>query len=166
MTATDWIAIYAAVVATGALLLEVRRWIESGPRLCVTMMVDPLIITPGVGVDERLALSVSVDNRGTASTTITNLCLLHYPTVFHRLLDRPRDCFVVMHPEPTGHPPNVPSVLGPGQRWTGWVRPRPDVVNVHSGGMFVAIYANHKRRATVKRIPRKPKLPEGTQKVE
>ena len=88
MTVTDLVAVYAAIVATGALLLEVRRWVESGPRLYVTMMVDPLIITPGVGVDERLALSVSVDNRGTASTTITNLCLLHYPTVFHRILNR------------------------------------------------------------------------------
>ena len=61
---TTWVAIYAAIVATGAVLLELRRWIESGPRLYVSMMVDPLVITPGVGVDEKLALSVWVDNRG------------------------------------------------------------------------------------------------------
>jgi hypothetical protein len=166
MEATDWIAVYAAVVATGALLLEVRRWLESGPRLYISMMVDPVVITPGESADERLALSVRVDNRGTGSTTITNLCLHRYPTWFHRLLNRPTDMFVVLHPEPTGYPPNVPKILGPGQQWTGWVRPRPDVVDIHSSGMFVALYANHKRRPTLKRIPKKKELPEGTKQME
>ena len=31
------VAIYAAIVATGALFLEIRRWVESGPRLHLTV---------------------------------------------------------------------------------------------------------------------------------
>jgi hypothetical protein len=39
MTATDFIAIYAAIVATGALLLDIRRWIESGTHLYISWNV-------------------------------------------------------------------------------------------------------------------------------
>jgi hypothetical protein len=147
-------------------LLEVRRWFESGPRLCISVTPDVIVITPGVTEQEKLALSVWVDNRGTASTTLTNPCLLRYPTVFHRMLNRPTECFVVLRPEPTGHPVNLPRELAPGQRWNGWVRPRPDVVDPHSGGMFVALYANYKGRPTLKRIPKKRKLPEGAKELD
>lgn len=35
---------YAAVVATAALALEVRRWIESGPRLSLSLMAPGIVV--------------------------------------------------------------------------------------------------------------------------
>ena len=34
------VTIYAAIVATGAHFLEVRRWVESGPRLNLTVSTN------------------------------------------------------------------------------------------------------------------------------
>jgi hypothetical protein len=31
-----WVAVYAAIVSTGALFLEVRRWFESGASLNIS----------------------------------------------------------------------------------------------------------------------------------
>ena len=154
---STWVAAYGAVVATIVAGFELWRWLTSGPRLNVRMMVNPIVITPGMSGHEKLALSVSVDNRGTASTTLTNLELHRYRTLFHRLFRRPAECFVIMHPEPTGHPPNLPSELSPGRRWVGWVRPRPDVVDVPSKGLFVAISTTHRNWPVLTRIPSLPK---------
>ena len=162
---STWVATYAAIVGTAALFLEFRRWIESGPRLYISMMVEPLVIVPGVGVQEKLALSVYVDNRGAASTTLTNLCLFKFPTVFHKLLNRPTETFVVINPQPTGNPPNLPSELAPGHRWSGHVRPRPDVLDIPSKGLYVAVYATHQDHPYLKRVPQKQKLPKNAKEV-
>jgi hypothetical protein len=54
--AVDWwqegASIYAAIVATGALFLEIRRWFESGPRLKVTI-ICPAIQVGGAQEDDR-----------------------------------------------------------------------------------------------------------------
>ena len=41
----------------------------------------------------------------------------------------------------------------------------PATVDIHSGGFFVAIFATHKRRATLKRISKKLELPKGTEEA-
>lgn len=68
---SDWATVYAAIVATGALFLELRRWFESGVRLRITYMLNGVII-PSANQDQ-LWIFVTVSNRGDSPTTITNL---------------------------------------------------------------------------------------------
>jgi hypothetical protein len=42
-----WVAIYAAIVATSALLLNLRTWIESRPRLKINIIPDGVIFGGG-----------------------------------------------------------------------------------------------------------------------
>jgi len=67
---------YAAIVATAAFALEVRRWLKERPKLDISLMPDAVMVTSGGSdedesdeSDERFLL-VNVVNRGGSSTTI------------------------------------------------------------------------------------------------
>lgn len=109
MTGTDWIAVYAAIVAPGALALEVRRWFESGPRLTVQATPDMVMI--GNGRREDGLLVVTAINRGDAPTTITSLGIIEYPGYWARLRNRPTRAFVIADPNDSRP---LPHVLAPG----------------------------------------------------
>ena len=83
-----WVAVYAAIVATGAVFLEVRRWFESGPRLY--LMASTNMIFVGGGADRSIRYAcISVSNRGSLPTTITNLCLLQYDNWWRKFRNKP-----------------------------------------------------------------------------
>ena len=90
MTESTWTAplksiatAYAAVVATLALGLEVRRWLKERPKLDITLMPDAVMVTSGGSdedeSDERF-LVVNVVNLGGTSTTIEGLSLVEFTT--------------------------------------------------------------------------------------
>lgn len=66
---SDWIAIFAVIIASGALALEIRRWFESGVRLSVSVMADAQL-AGGLEEDDAEYLGVFVVNRGNTPTTI------------------------------------------------------------------------------------------------
>ncbi len=70
-----WVAIYAACVATGALLLQLRSWFVSGPKLRISVTSDGLIIGGGPEFDEDDLILVNATNVGTASAMVTNLII-------------------------------------------------------------------------------------------
>lgn len=76
--------IYAAIVATAALALEVRRWVESGPRLVLTIMSQAKAFG-GPVPDENTYLHARVTNRGVMPTTLTNFAHHSYSSRLHRL---------------------------------------------------------------------------------
>jgi hypothetical protein len=154
------IAGYAALIATGALFLEVRRWFESRPKLLIRLIPDGVVI--GVGPQEEKELTIIyVVNRGTEPTTIENLILLEMPTLWRRWKRRATRSFIIPNPQLTGYPPNIPFDLEPNKRWTGLIRKRQDkIADLQTGDFYVAIAASHTDRMVIKRIPkRKPKLP-------
>jgi hypothetical protein len=77
----DWwtivVAAYAAIVATGALALEIRRWFESGPRLSIRVMPEAEMV-PAIDSKNATYLLAVATNRGNLPTTITNFALLDY----------------------------------------------------------------------------------------
>jgi hypothetical protein len=154
----DIIAIYAAIVSTGALFLEIRRWFESGPRLRLRLMINARLIGGSPSDDEDDLVVVSVDNRGDAPTTITNLAVQRFPNIWARFRFRPTESYIVPNPQVRGAPSNVPQVLQPGGRWTGIMRSRSDLFDIEGGGYFVAVYANHKQRPFLKRVRERSKL--------
>lgn len=144
-----WATWYAAIVATAALALEVRRWFESGPRLTLTVM--PEAVTFGQFIPENHTyLAARITNRGTQPTTITNYALHQYPTIFHRWMRRSTRSAIVTHPE---HGPNLPYVLQPGTEWMGSARYNDDMRDwVETGQLFVGIYHSHGKRPVLCRV--------------
>jgi hypothetical protein len=57
-----WIAIYAAIVATSALFLNIRTWFEVQPRLRIRLIPDGLVIGGGPEHDEKDLIIVNVTN--------------------------------------------------------------------------------------------------------
>ncbi|CDZ55513.1 hypothetical protein [Neorhizobium galegae] len=153
-----WVATYAAIVATGALSLEIRRWFESGPKIYVRATAN-MIMLDGRGGQTKGLLIVYVTNRGDTPTTITNLCLLDYPNVLARWRDKASRSFVIPHPQPPGTPPTIPHVLNPGQQWAGMAHDRSDVTgDVQTGTMYAAVYTTDRNRPYVVRIPKRKEL--------
>jgi hypothetical protein len=106
-----WVAIYAAIVATSALLLNLRMWLESGPRLKINLTPDGMVIGGGPQFDETDIVIVNVTNRGRTPVLITNLLLWEMPTWRARWRRRPTRTFVVANTSLKGYPPNIPFLL-------------------------------------------------------
>jgi hypothetical protein len=155
MGAADWIAIYAAIVATGALSLEVRRWFESGPK--IYLRATPNIMVVGyAGVEHRDLLKVTAVNRGEIPTTIVNLCLMEYPNFWARWRDKPSQSFVVPHPALPGYTQVMPYVLNTGEQWSGYAHDQPDVTgDIQTGKMWAAIYTTDREKPYLAHIKKR-----------
>ncbi|UPT84715.1 hypothetical protein HAP41_0000030780 [Bradyrhizobium barranii subsp. apii] len=152
--ATGWIAIYAAVVSSCAFLLNLRTWIENKPRLQLSLMVDGMIVSPGRGVEEKDLTILTVTNRGRTPTMITNMVIFEM-TWWQRLRIKPAKSFVVANPQMAGYPPNIPGDLEPLKKWTGYARPRRDLLtDWPSHRYWVGIYATHRDRPYLIRLPK------------
>jgi hypothetical protein len=154
-----WVAIYAACVATGALLLQLRSWVVSGPRLRVSVISDGLIIGGGPEFDEDDLVIVNVTNVGTAATMITNLMIEERFPFYYFWRRLPINIHVVLNPHMKGYPRNVPHLLEPAHQWTGIIRNRPDILlkNLRDGDHYAAIHTSNRKRPYRRRIaPVKP----------
>jgi hypothetical protein len=161
-----WIAIYAAVIGTSAFMLNLKSWLDSGPKLRINLMLDSMTIG-NPALDEKNLVLVSVTNRGGSPTMVINLCLFEIPGWWRWLLNRPSKFYVITNPQLKGYPPNVPSDLEPAKKWTGAIRQRPDVIpSLYTGNFYVAVYASHRDRPYLKRIRKKKDLPAGTKKLD
>ena len=147
-----WVAIYAAVVATGAIFLEIRRWVESGPRLYLTVQSNLQTLT---STDGKL-LMVFVSNRGFSPTTITNLGLKRYNNWWQRLRNNPSEDMFVTSPIIEGSGVGrIPYELIPGSQWIGAMNQDDQMEKwLNNGRFYVAVYVTHRDRPIVKRLPR------------
>ena len=148
MDLSDLAVIYAALVATAALALEIRRWAESGPRIFVHLM--PWAKMAGGGrVDPATYLHVSATNRGFVPTTITHCLLLEFPSIFHRWLHRPSKTAIVV----VGGPTPVPYVTAPGTQWGGQAIYDGELLEwAKSGRLFAGVTASHRIRPFIKKV--------------
>jgi hypothetical protein len=155
MKPETWIAIYAAIVGSGALLLNFKSWLDSGPRLFLTVIPDGMIIGGDPQFDEKNLVIVSVVNRGTAATMITNLTLHEFPSTYARWRNRPSKSLVVLNPQLKGYPPCIPFGLEPNKNWNGVVRNRPDLpTDLHTGKVYVALHTTHRDKPYLAHIPK------------
>jgi hypothetical protein len=144
---------YAAVVATLAFGLEIRRWLKEAPRLDVSLVPDGVVIGGDPSDDEDNFMIVYVVNRGGASTKLENLFLFEFESDLSRWRRRPKRSFIVANPQRKGYPPNLPSLLEPNQRWTGIIHKGRIEFDPQTGDFYVGIAATHSKRTTLKRIP-------------
>jgi hypothetical protein len=149
-----WVAIYAAIVATTALFLNIRTWIESGPRLKISLIPDGLVIGGGEEFDERDLVIVTVTNRGRIPVLITNLLLWEMPTWRSRWRKRPTRTMVVSDPQLKGYPRNIPGELAPAHIWTGVIRDRPNIVpHLRNGNFYVGVSMSYRDEPYLVHIP-------------
>ncbi len=147
------IAIYAAIVATGALFLNIRTWFESGPRLKVTVIPDGMVIGAGPQFDEQNLVIATVTNIGKTPVLITSLLLWEMPTWWARLRRKPTRAFFVANPHFKGRQANIPFLLEQARVWLGVARRREDKIpDLLNGDFFVAISTSHRRRPILRRI--------------
>ena len=145
-------AIYAAIVATGALFLEVRRWFESGPSLRLKLMTEASLLSGGMK-DPRDFLFLWVTNTGAAPTTITHMVLLQYGNFIKRWRDRPYASAFVPMPQITGGP-GLPALLEPGAIWTGAAEYDDGLREmVNSGHLYVGVACSHSDRNFLRKVP-------------
>lgn len=149
-----WGAVYAAIVATGALALEIRRWVETRPRLVISVMRRGTVVN-AQGPSEETYLFVTVMNRGTSPTTTTHFELLEFQHWLNRWRLRPAQHLFVSDPRLTGARANIPSLLPPGGTWRGAAQHDSKLSELaQSGHLYVGIKASHSDRPVLKRVPR------------
>jgi hypothetical protein len=159
VTAEAWVAAYAAIVATGALALEIRRWFEGGAKISIRANPN-MTIVGGAGYQKEHVLTVHATNRGDAATTITHLTIEEFPNLWARLRNKPSQSFVVPDPRIDGAGHGLPYVLPPGQQWTGLAGDaRKDIGDIQTGMFWVGVYASHRERPYKLKI-RKPTVDE------
>jgi hypothetical protein len=152
-----WVMLYAAIVSTSALLLNLRTWIEAGPRLKVKVIPDGMVIGGDPKFDETDIIIVNVTNRGRTPVLITKLVLLEMPTEYARWRRRPTRTLVVADTSLKGYPQNIPSLLEPARIWTGVARHRPDMFpDIHGGNFFVGVCTSHRDKPILRRIWKRP----------
>jgi hypothetical protein len=155
MTADAWIAVYAAIVATGALALEIRRWFEAGPKIYLSAKPN-MTLLDGLGKTTEGILVVNATNRGDAPTTITTLALLDYPSRWAKWRNKARASFIVPRPNPHGAGQVLPHVLSPGHQWVGIAQGDLGTTgDIESGTFWVAVYTTDRESAYMVRIPKR-----------
>lgn len=151
-TWSDWATVYAAIVATGALSLELRRWFESGAKLNLSFMLDAITIP--LGHDDRRYIVITVANRGDTSTTITNLGFQAFPSRWARFRKKPSQSFLASNPA-LAQP--LPHLIEPGGRWMGMGIQTEEIDKLLKTNLFWAeVYATHKDKPTSIRLKRRP----------
>lgn len=154
------VAAYAAIVATGALALEIRRWFESGAKLNVTYMLDA--ITFPRESDDKKHIVITVANRGDTATTITNLGFQVYDSYWKRLRGKSSHAFIANRPSQVQP---IPYLLEPGGRWMGMCIQSIEVDGlVKSGNLWAEVYATHSDKPISIRLKPSPQ-PKG-KKIE
>jgi hypothetical protein len=108
---------WGALTGTLALLWEMFTWFRKGPRLRLSATTNMQVITPSIGLDETLRISLSVRNVGDSPTTLTHFCGMSYSGRFNRLRRKRSGLFVVT----TGPESPIPFKLGAGETWSGMV---------------------------------------------
>jgi hypothetical protein len=161
------IALFALLVAGGAFALELRRWVEGGPRLSLSIMADATMFPVDDG-KRRMLLTVA--NIGGMPTQVTHMIAFAYPTPFHRIFATPLHRIFGWKPEFGGFINNpqaapqfaVPYRLDIGDRWMGMMLWDDDLLKWRAQGhLYVGVHTSHSNKRFLKKVSRElPKLDE------
>ncbi|MHA6685097.1 hypothetical protein [Mesorhizobium sp. A556] len=141
---SDLLAVIAIIVSVGALALEVRRWVETGPSLVLNLMEDAIEIPAG---DNKPKLALFVTNRGSVPTTITNMVLYEYPSAWARYRKRSTMQAVV-------NCQTVPAEVGINRQWMGKMLYDDQTMKARQEGrLYVGVIASHSQKKYLVKVP-------------
>jgi hypothetical protein len=102
--------------------------------------------------DGQIALIVT--NRVSASTTITHMVMLEFPSIYRRLRVRPARTAIVASPQLPGYPSNIPGELAPAHQWFGMSNdPVLTYPEARNGKFYLGIYATNREKPYLVKIP-------------
>lgn len=150
----DAATIYAGVVATAALALEVRRWVESGPKLRLSVMEHALVTSD----DSRNAyIAVTAINVGEVPTTITHLTIQRFPSLLAYIRAKPSWTALVPKPHLDGLPPNLPKLLNTGEQWLGLANRTEDLLEMaKKERLYIGVVHSFAKKPVLERLLFKP----------
>jgi hypothetical protein len=152
------VAAYAAIVATAALALEIRRWFESGVRLRLSVMTDSIMVGGSLPRSKDKYIGLSVNNIGEAATTVTHMVLYKYKGWWQRLRRRPDITAIVA--SPTAHSGQAfPFFLESGKYFHGLALQSDEVCEwMSEGWLYVGIIGTHSSDPILAKV-RRPRVP-------
>jgi len=127
MKATDWIAIYAAIVATGVLLFDVYKYYLPGYRLRMRVWHDMVPEDVPQFPDEAY-LTVIIENIGVQAVTLQNMNLIFYKHWWYRWIRK--KTFIKAGPVRMGQPfgEKFPYKIEPGESYRGVIRENANLI--------------------------------------
>lgn len=153
------IASLALAVSASALALEIRRWVESGPNLYISIMSDAQVVP---GDDGKPKMLISVTNRGATPTMITHCVLFIYRTPLHRIAGKSMWQGIVPRPQTNmGAGQQLPYRLEVNDTWQGVAYYDDNVMKARRRGrLYAGVCASHRDGTFLKRVPKKKNEPQ------
>lgn len=150
----DAATIYAGVVATAALALEVRRWVESGPKLRLSVMENAVLTHDH---SNRAYIAVTAINVGEVPTTITHLTIQRFPSLWAYLRYKPSWTAIVPGPHFDNMPPVLPKLVNTGEQWLGVADRSEDLLEMSKQErLYIGVVHSFAHRPVLARLHFKP----------
>ena len=149
----DSIALVALVVASCALALEVRRWVEAGPgvRLQASPMRSLFTKFGAKAETGENRVHISITNTGSATTNITHVFVADYRSWFFRWRDRAEGYTVFYDAEKK----EEVYELKPGGMFNIEIHPRDDELNIKRKDLWYGVYCTHRRQPYLCKLGRR-----------
>jgi len=157
MTINDWGVIIALLLSGAALVLELRRWIEGKPNLSLSVMAEAKTFPDD---DGRKKLVMTVTNRGSLPTTITQMVAFYSRSPIHKLFSRYFSTGIVNNPSQIQP---IPFEIDINRMWHGVLYYNEELLKVRKKGqLYVGVFASHMKQPTLIRVREPKPLPEKT----
>src|ERR1019366_3053753 len=139
---TEVAAWVGAVAGPCALLWDFYKWKTAGPRLKLTVSPNMQMI-PDPDPD-ALYIMATVQNQGTAGTTITGMCFATYRSWWTRIRLKPSTQFLVVTPSTTRP---VPFKIEVGTEWLGMAIQDKELEQmIGAGNLWCNVYHSWSKR--------------------
>ncbi len=160
MTNGDFVAIYAAVVATGVAIWDGYKWWRSERLHLSGFVTSNMIAFGGSSTPETEGnhyTVLRVQNRGSVSCEVQLVQLSHYKTWFELLRRKPSFNAIVVHTRHFG--PDVPHRLEPAAEFSSGVEQTDELVELSkSGWLYMGISHTMSEKPFLIRCPSPLKL--------
>lgn len=124
MSVGDWVATYAAVVATAVMLWDVYKW-RVERKVLLDGRATPGMVAAGSAInpitDGNRYVVVRVANQGSVPCVVTTLALMSYSSVFNYWRNRNNRAGVIVNPVSELTQCRLPYKLEPGSEFVGMI---------------------------------------------
>jgi len=151
MSATDIAAWIGAVTGTLVLIWDVYKWLQTGPKVKVSVAPNMVAYGSAVAVlGNKANIMVEVTNTGDGKTTITHLVGFFYRSRLRKWLRRKPDRTMVVPDPGSGQ---LPHVIHPGERWIGAMDQSADLIKVsNEGALYVGVLHSTQKSPVLARV--------------
>ena len=146
---TTLIAWWGAILSSLVLFWDIYKWWSSGPKIRFTVQTGMESINMP-GFDGKTLILANVTNYGEQPTTITNLGLLYYKSIWSLIRKRPDQAFVIPNPN-TDFP--LPFQLKQGSVWAGITVQDDQITEMATKGkLYCVLYHSHSEKPMPKKV--------------